>query len=83
MVCDFRKRKRITIKDLIPLPLLEETLYQVDGAKIFSQFDLVGAYHQLCTKEEDVQNTYIRIRFGSYELYVLFFGLTNASVAFT
>lgn len=83
MVCDYRGLNKMTIKDANPLPLIEETLDQLAEAVIFSRFDLVGAYHQLRIKEEDIHKTAIRTRFGSFEWRVLCFGLTNAPAAFT
>lgn len=50
-----------------PFPLIEETLDQLAGARIFSKFDLVGAYHQLRVKEEEINKTAIRTRYGTYE----------------
>lgn len=83
MVCDYRGLNKITVKDVNPLPLIEETLDQLAQARVFSKFDLVGAYHQLRIKDEDVHKTAIRTRFGTFEWKVLCFGLTNAPAAFT
>ena len=65
------------------MPLIDEALDQVSGAGIFSQIDLIGAYHQMRIREEDTHKTSIRTRFGSFEWRVLCFGLTNAPAAFT
>lgn len=61
------------IKYLNPLPLIGETLDQLVEAKIFSNFDLVGTYHQLRTNEEDIRRTAIKKRSetSSGVLYVL------------
>lgn len=83
MVCDYRALNRITIPDSNPLPLIEEALDQLSGAKVFSQIDLIGAYHQMRIREEDCAKTAIRTRFGAFEWRVLCFGLTNAPAAFT
>lgn len=83
MVCDYRGLNKMTIKDSNPLPLIEETLDQLAEAKVFSKFDLVGAYHQLRIREQDIHKTAIRTRFGNFEWRVLCFGLTNAPAAFT
>lgn len=83
MVCDYRGLKKITVKDINPLPLNEETLDRLAEAIVFSKFDLVGAYHQLRVRDEDVHKTAIRTSYGTYEWRVLCFGLTKAPAAFT
>ena len=83
MVCDYRELNKITIPDANPLPLINEALDQVSDSVIFSQIDLIGAYHQVRTQKEDCHKTAIRTRFGSFEWTVLCFGLTNAHASFT
>lgn len=83
MVCDYRALNKITIPDSTPLPLLNESLDQVSGATIFSQIDLIGAYHQMRIAEKDIPKTAIRTRFGSFEWTVLCFGFTNAPASFS
>ena len=83
MVCDYRALNRITITDSNPVPLISEALDQVSGACISSKIDLLGAYHQMRIREEDIPKTAIRTRYGSFEWRVLCFGLTNAPASFT
>lgn len=83
MVCDYRALNKITIPDSNPLPLISEALHQVSGATVFSKTDLLGAYHQMRIREEDIPKTAIRTRYGPYEWTVLCFGLTNAPASFT
>ena len=56
MVCDYRALNKITIADSNPLPLISEAIDQVAGANIFSQLDLIGAYHQMRIREEYCEN---------------------------
>ena len=83
MVCDYCALNKITIPDSNPLPLLSETIDQVSGSVIFSQIDLIGAYHQMRIVDKGIHKTAIRTRFGSFEWKVLCFGLTNASASFS
>jgi hypothetical protein len=44
---DFRKLNDITRKDRYPLPLIDETLAQIQSAKIFTKLDIRQAFHRL------------------------------------
>ncbi len=83
MVCDYRALNKTTIADSNPISLISEALDHVAGAKIYSQIDLIRAYHRMRIKEEDCHKSSIRTRLGSFEWRVLCFGLMNTPAAFS
>ncbi|XP_073121827.1 uncharacterized protein [Henckelia pumila] len=79
---DYRELNRVTMKNRYPLPRIDVMFDQFQGAVVFSKIDLRSGYHQLKVKDEDVQKTTFRTRYGHYEFFVMSFGLTNAPAVF-
>ena len=46
---DMRKAYTAIIKNYYPIPTLDEILYEVNGATIFSKLGLREGYHQICS----------------------------------
>jgi hypothetical protein len=72
----------VTVKNKYPFPRIDDIFYQLKDAKIFSKIDLRSGYHQVRIKEEDINKTSFKMRYGHYEFTMVPFGLSNAPVVF-
>ena len=72
----------MTKKIKYPLPRINDLFYQLKNAKIFSKIDLRSGYHQVRIKEEDINKTAFKIRYGHYDFTVVPFGFSNAPAIF-
>jgi hypothetical protein len=72
----------VTVKNMYPLPRIDDLFDQLYGACVFSKIDLRSGHHQLKIRECDIPKTAFVLRYVIYEYMVMSFGLTNAPAYF-
>ncbi|KAJ1578183.1 hypothetical protein NDA12_006979 [Ustilago hordei] len=79
---DYRGLNKITVKNRAPLPLIEEQLFLLRKARIYTKLDLKAAYNLIRIAKGDEWKTAFGTQLGLYEYLVMPFGLANAPAHF-
>ncbi|KAJ1038221.1 hypothetical protein NDA10_006570 [Ustilago hordei] len=79
---DYRGLNEITVKNRAPLPLIEEQLFLLRKARIYTKLDHRAAYNLIQIAKGDEWKTAFGTQLGLYEYLVMPFGLANAPAHF-
>ncbi|XP_069145450.1 uncharacterized protein [Solanum lycopersicum] len=82
MCIEYRQLNKVIIKNMYPLPRIDDLSDHLQGASCFSKINLKSGYYQLKYRECDIPKTTFRTRYRHYEFLVMFFCLTNKHVTF-
>ena len=80
---DYRALNNITVKDVFPLPLVEECMDTLAGNKWFSKLDANSAYWQIKIEPEDQCKTAFLTKYGLYSFVRMPFGLCNSPATYS
>ena len=79
---DYRELNKITRKDNYPLPIVNDLIHALQGAKFISTLDMFSGYYQIGIAEHDKHKTAFISCKGLYEFNRLSFGLTNGPATY-
>ena len=78
-VCvDMRRANKAIVRERHPIPTLQEVLYDLNGATVFSKIDLKWGFHQIELEEDSRDITTFVTHRGLYRYRRLMFGITSA-----
>ena len=72
---DYRRLNAVTESDSHPLPVIEDIVMELGDSKVFSQIDLLQAYHQVPCAPDTAELTAFRVYRGHYMYLKAPFGL--------
>jgi len=82
IVMDYRNLNDQTVKNNYLLPLITELIDNIGSKKMFTKMDLRWGFNNMRIKEGDEWKKAFTTHVGSFELMVMFFGMTNSPATF-
>jgi hypothetical protein len=81
-VQDYCEVNKWTIRDVYPIPQIEQILELLHGKELFMVFDIQMGYNNVLIKAKDWWKAAFKTPYGLYQPKVMFFRLTNLPVTF-
>jgi hypothetical protein len=79
---DYRKVNERTKPDAYPIPVIQDILDALQGARYFVTLDMNSGFWQIKMREQDVPKTAFVVPHGHYEFLKMPFGFRNATSTF-
>jgi Reverse transcriptase (RNA-dependent DNA polymerase) len=70
------------VRDVYPIPQIEQILEGLHGKELFTALDIRWGYNNIRIREEDCWKAAFKMPEGLYQPNVMFFGLTNSPATF-
>jgi len=70
------------VKNNYPLPLITDLIDNIGGKQVFTKMDLWWRFNNVRIKKGDEWKRAFTTHIGSFELIVIFFGMTNLPATF-
>ena len=80
--CDWRRLNKVTKRDAMPLPLINDMIDRLGKAKLFTKLDFTSGFYQIPLDAESIEKSAFVTPDGHYEWLVMGMGLTNAPATF-
>ena len=78
LVQDYRKLNQVTIKDKMPLPLIEEVINKLKETKYFNKLNLIWGYNNVQIKKGNKWKAAFLTNKKLFKLQVMYFRLCNS-----
>jgi Reverse transcriptase (RNA-dependent DNA polymerase) len=82
LVQDYHKVNKWTVRDVYPIPRIEQILESLHRKELFTVFDVQMGYNNVLIKKEDRWKAAFKTPYRLYQPKVMFFGLTNSLATF-
>ncbi|KAI5742445.1 hypothetical protein M8J77_007259 [Diaphorina citri] len=79
---DYRALNENTVPEHFPLPLIQDQIARLSGAKFYISLDMASGYHQIPVHADSVEKTSFITYHGTWEYLAVPFGLRNAGSVF-
>ena len=79
---DYRALNAHTVRDVYPLPRIQDTLHMLGGNQYFTSLDLLSGFFQIPLSEDAKQKTAFITSSGLFQFKVLSMGMANSPAAF-
>ena len=79
---DYRYLNEHTVRDAYPLPLISDLIDKLQGAELFTKFDIQWGYNNVRIKDGHQWKGAFTTHRGLFEPLVMFFRMTNSPAMF-